>query len=37
MPINEEDLALLFDIYENCKDIIDFTKGLKFYYFERDN
>jgi len=36
MSLREEDLALLLDIYENCEDIIEFTKGMKFYEFERD-
>ena len=36
MSLREEDLALLLDIYENCVDIIDFTKGMRFFEFEKD-
>ena len=36
MSLKEEDLALLLDIYEQCTDIIDFTKAMKFSEFEKD-
>ena len=36
MSINRRDLGLLYDIYTSCVNIVDFTKGMKFYNFSND-
>ena len=36
MPINEEDLALLYDIYECCVNITKVTKSITYYQYEND-
>ena len=36
MQLHRRDLAYLFDIYENCKDILEYTQNMKFYHFEND-
>ena len=35
MPINERDLALLLDMYNHGIDILNFTRGMNFYQFEK--
>jgi uncharacterized protein with HEPN domain len=37
MPLNENDLSFLIDIIDCISDITEFTKGLSFHEFERDN
>jgi len=36
MLLNSSDLAYLLDIHECCLEIISFTKGIKYYHFERN-
>ena len=36
MHITEKDLSYLYDIYQNCIDILDYTSNIKSYTFEKD-
>jgi len=36
MPVNEKDLSYLIDIAECIIDIIEFTKSVEYYQFEKD-
>jgi len=36
MPFSEKDLAYLLDMYNFCVEILSFTKGMRYYHFEKD-
>ena len=36
MSVPKNDMALLLDIYECCKNIIELTKGMRYYKYEKE-
>jgi len=36
LSVPKKDIALLLDIYECCKNIIELTKGMRYYKYEKE-